>query len=304
MTQAIKKKAYIICGPTCSGKSQLALKLAKATKGILINADSVQVYNELPILSASPSREDKNSAIPIKNEENGQANDCRAAQRTSLYVSSGDREVQRRQGFILDGYNHFLYNFLTPTIKYNVADYIKDCTKILLQTGEQNIVPIIVGGTGMYINALMEGISFIPEVSSGIKDQITKIIDSEGIAHVHSLLAKLDPIMANKLPKNDTQRISRSYEIFLQTGKSILEFQSIKEDPILKNYDVQTIYLKPERQFLYNLCNERFLAMLENGALEEALNFQKNYPSISHGVVKALGFKELISYSKNEISMY
>lgn len=261
MTQCNKRKAYIICGTTCSGKSQFAVKLAQSIGGALINADSVQVYDGLYTLSASPAFADKNSAI------------------------------------------HFLYNFLSPTIKYNVSDYVKDCRKIIESFSKKDLAPIIVGGTGMYINSLMEGISLIPEVSSEIKDQIAEIIESKGIAHVHSLLEKLDPIMANKLPQNDKQRITRSYEIYLQTGKSILEFQAIKEDSVLKEYEVETIYLKPERQFLYKNCNERFLRMLENGALEEALKFHENYPSISHGVVKALGFKELISYSKNEISM-
>lgn len=261
MTQRNERKAYIICGPTCSGKSQFAVKIAQSIGGALINADSVQVYDGLYTLSASPAFADKDSAV------------------------------------------HFLYNFLSPTIKYNVSDYVKDCRNIIELCSKKDLIPIIVGGTGLYINALMEGISLIPKVSSEVRDQIVEIIESKGIAHVHSLLEKLDPKMANKLSTNDKQRISRSYEIYLETGKSILEFQSIKEEPILKNYDVQTIYLKPERQFLYNLCNERFLRMLRNGALKEALKFQENYPSISHGVVKALGFKELISYSKNEISM-
>jgi tRNA dimethylallyltransferase len=252
---------YIICGPTCSGKSQLAMKIAKSIGGALINADSVQIYDELQILSASPSLEDK-TLVP-----------------------------------------HFLYNFLAASKKYNVADYVKDCERTIEICYQKNLLPIIVGGTGMYINALMEGISLMPVVSQATKDKIDEIISVKGLDYLYSLLEQCDPIMASKLEKNDKQRIARSYEIYLQTGKSILEFRAQKEKSIFSNYNVKTIYLKPERQFLYNSCNERFLKIIQHGALEEAMRFQEKYKNISHGVIKALGFKELMQYSKNEICL-
>lgn len=257
----MKKKAYIICGPTASGKSILANKLAKKNGGAIINADSMQLYNALEMLSASPNADEK-------------------------------KELK-----------HFLYNFVSPNKRYNLGDYIKDCQDALNLACDQDLVPIIVGGTGMYINGLIEGISNIPEISNEIRDSVQNQIATNTVQYVHQLLEKCDPKSASKINSADTQRVGRSYEVFLQTGKSILEFQKEKTKSILSDFVLEIIYLKPSREFLYKNCDTRFMAMVNSGVIDEVQEFRQKYPEVNFGISNALGFKELWDYLENNTNL-
>lgn len=251
----------IICGPTASGKSRFALDMAKKIEGAIINADSMQIYNSLPLITASPSPDDKKQ-LP-----------------------------------------HFLYNFLSPDSSYSVAKYVEDCNQAIINAQKNNLIPIITGGTGMYINALLGGLSSIPEIDKSHREEIIKQAKEHGIKFIYEKLSEIDPESASRLNPADTQRIIRAYEIKSFTGKSILEFQQRNQPAILSNFNVKTYYIKPERKSLYETCDSRFLSIIQNGGIEEVAQFKNSYPNLETGPAKALGVAELSSYLAHETSL-
>lgn len=251
----MNKKIIIICGPTASGKSAYATSLALAQNGAIINADSMQIYREIPILTASPSAKDK-SSVP-----------------------------------------HHLYNYISIKDNFSVADYQKAALAKITEVEEHGYLPIIVGGTGLYISSLIRGLNIIPNIEPEVRQKARNLLQKIGNEAFHEKLMKVDPIVGAKLAVGDSQRMVRAYEVFMQTGKSITNFQ--QEEPIspLLNYDIETIMISPERKMLYKACDERFVRLVENGALEEVRS------AMAGGDSKALGFAQLASYLRGEITL-
>lgn len=251
------KKIIIITGPTASGKTGFAVKLAQEIDGEIINADSLQVYTENPIISAQPTSLEKQN-IP-----------------------------------------HHLFGYVKGDEEYNVARWIKDackCIKSLKKT------PIIVGGTGFYLKHLIFGLSSIPDIPNGIRDQAMELLDKLGNNKFHKALSELDPEAAAKIDPNNAKRALRAYEVIKFTGKSILDWQkeNIRYFPI-SNFQMKI--LQPNREALYKKCNQRFLDMLDLGVLEEAKHLiAQNYNPIS-GVMKSHGVPELSKYLSGEWSL-
>jgi len=256
--QTIEKQAYIIVGPTASGKSEFAMNIAQKLSSAIINADSMQVYMGLEILSSSTSLEDKKN-IP-----------------------------------------HLLYNFFTTSESYSLGKYISDLDSSL---GGFSGIPVIVGGTGMYINAALNGMIQIPEITKDTKNIIKQELEKSGVSGLFKLLEKLDNLSADNLKPYDKQRITRALEVCLQTGKSILSFRENISDPILKNYKLNIFYLKPEREFLYNLINNRFKKFVEMGAIEEVRKLKDKHQNFSTSAFKAIGSEEFSKFLDGEISL-
>ncbi|MDX1916464.1 MAG: tRNA (adenosine(37)-N6)-dimethylallyltransferase MiaA [Rickettsiaceae bacterium] len=255
------RNALIICGPTCSGKSSLALKYALKYNGAIINADSMQVYMGIDILSSSPSDCDKR-AVP-----------------------------------------HFLYNFLGISENYNVGRYLNDIVVVLEECKKRNLLPIITGGTGLYINALVNGISEMPEVLLAARQEIDALYSKGGRALLYQELESKDPKVAAKINPSDTQRIERALGIFLSSSKSILDYQSNKLRSVLSDYNIQTIYLRPERNLLYQNAELRFDSMIKNGAVEQLSKLLESNIKLEGGGTKVLGFKHILLYLKGQISI-
>ncbi len=251
----MKKKIIIICGPTASGKSAYAMNVARTKNGAIINADSMQIYQEIPILTASPSDEDK-KAIP-----------------------------------------HHLYNYVSIHDNFSVAKYQQEALAKITEVEKGGYLPIIVGGTGLYISALLYGINIMPAIDHNLRNNARSLLQEIGNEAFHAKLASLDPAVAAILSPGDSQRMLRTYEVHLQTGKSILHFQETEVKSPLADYDIETIMISPERSILYRNCDERFAHIVHNGGLEEVKN------SMQKGSSKALGFEQLSAYLKNEISL-
>lgn len=249
----MNKKIVIICGPTASGKSAFAMKLALMKNGAIINADSMQIYKEIPVLTASPSEEDK-KLVP-----------------------------------------HHLYNYLPMSDSFSVMKYIMSVSDELKLLADRHL-PIIVGGTGLYINGLINGINSIPDVDISIRQETEDLMQNLGKEAFHQALSKLDPVAAANIKPGDKQRMIRAYEVFRQTGKSILYFRTISTKPILEGYDISVIMLSPERDLLYKNCNERFLNLLNMGAIDEVKANREKHSS-------ALGFAELKSYLDSQLTL-
>ncbi len=244
----MKNLTLIISGPTASGKSALTLKLAEIGAISIINADSLQIYRGLPILSAQPSEEEKSIAP------------------------------------------HHLYSHLNPNENFSVMEWIKLVRELITKTHDQSRLPVIVGGSGMYISKLVEGISEMPEISESVKKEARELFDEIGIEEFREKFGE------NKLI--DKQRLIRAAEVFLQTGKTIFDWQkNAKKTPVLENF--LHVNLNPDREELYQNCNSRFVKMIDSGALEEANNLrvESDWP-----VTKTLGFCEIKSFLGGEIS--
>ena len=170
------RNIIIICGPTASGKTDFAYNIAQRIGGVIINADSMQIYEDAPIITASPDLEQYEAAP------------------------------------------HFLYNYLSARYKFTVVNYIKD---VQLTIDNLASTPIIVGGTGLYINALINGFSAIPDISESEQYKIRHYCNDQGVEEIYQQLQSHGCAMAERLRPNDRQRVFRAYEVMTLTGKSM-----------------------------------------------------------------------------------
>ena len=257
-------KIHIVAGPTASGKSAAAMELARTYKGVIINCDSQQIYDGLPILSAQPPEEDK-AEIP-----------------------------------------HRLYAELHPNDVCSAGNWREIAEPIIKETIESGHTPIICGGTGLYIKALIEGLSPMPDIPEDVRNAVVARYEDIGAEDFYKDLKARDPEMAARFHVNHKARIIRAMEVLEATGKSLAEWQ--KEDRLAPpdDWEFEIHKILPERSELYDRCNRRFDWMLENGALEEVEEFDTRLQSgeIKDGVplTKALGFKELRSYLNGEMT--
>ena len=240
-------QAIILTGPTASGKSAAALDLASRINGEIINADSMQVYKWLPLLTAQPTVQEQHN---IK---------------------------------------HHLYGVLTTETGSLGWWYEQACLSIDDVLKRQR-VPIIVGGTGLYLRALAQGISAIPEIPPIIRQQARELAGQEDF---YNLVMAVDPLTAQSLHRNDKQRLIRAYEVMLATGKSIRDWQQHNEKR--STYSLAKIALIPERDELYKRIDARFEAMIAEGALKEVEGFLKQDVPGNSPIQRAVGLPELKS---------
>ena len=253
-------KAVIICGPTGAGKSSLALNLAEKFKGVIINADSVQIYREIKILSGRPTSDDYRKA---------------------------------------------------PHRLYGIMSIFKPCTlgiwrKMALETIKEcelsGRLPIICGGTGLYIKFLLNELSAIPEISPSIKLEAREKLKELGNENFRELLSKNDPASASRIKSGDTNRLLRAWEVFTATTKP-LSYWHKKSRKAGSQHKFFKVCLMPERKALYSICDQRFLEFVEQGAVEEARAFDFITASPELPASKTLGLLELIKYTKGELEL-
>lgn len=258
------KTIYVIGGPTASGKSALALKLAAEKNGVIINADSVQIYDALPILTAQPSAEDKVRAP------------------------------------------HELYGILHPD-KASSAGKWRDVAETLIHSVlDKGQTPIVVGGSGLYIKALIEGFAPIPDIPDDVRERAIALQEELGNPGFHAELQKRDRVMAERFHPQHTARLIRAWEVIEATGRSLADWQ---EEPNImppEDWAFDVTLVMPEREELRRRCDMRFDLMLDSGALEEveALDALIESGEVTPDalITRALGFKPLRSYLKGEIS--
>ena len=256
---------HIIAGPTASGKSARALEIARKADGVIINCDSVQIYEGLPLLSAQPSR-----------EEQGQA-------------------------------PHLLYGVLHPNEICSAGHWRSMVIPVIEEVLAQGRTPIICGGSGLYIKALVEGLSPMPAIPDDIRARAIEMQKTLSAEEIHALLQSRDPAMAARLDPKNKARMVRALEVLEATGKSLGAWQELPLQGPPAHWKFETEIIMPERETLYERCNARFVWMMEHGALEEAAAFAARIESGEIGedvpATKALGFKELRAHLNGEMSL-
>ena len=255
---------HIVAGPTASGKSATALELAAKHSGVIINCDSQQIYDGLPILSAQPPDADKKVAP------------------------------------------HRLYAHLHPNKVCSAGNWREIAIPVIEEVLAAGQTPIICGGTGLYIKALMDGLSPMPDIPNDVRDAVVARYEEIGAQAFYDELERRDPVMAARFHVNHKARIIRAMEVLEATGKSLAEWQEGPREKPPSHWNFILHKILPERDVLYSRCNERFVWMVDNGALEEVEAFDRDVQSgaVKDGVplTKALGFQELRSYLRGEIS--
>jgi tRNA dimethylallyltransferase len=250
----------VVAGPTASGKSALGICLAEALDGVIINADGIQCYRDLPLLTARPPAADE-ARVP-----------------------------------------HRLYGFLEPDKILSATEWAALAAHEIQSAVADGKRPILVGGNGFYLKALMDGLSDIPPVPADIRLETRKLLDEIGPAALHQKLGARDPITAQRLKPGDKQRIARAWEVLEATGTSITAWQSRPtRPPIAATYI--SLLVQPPRDELYQTCDRRFLAMLDLGAMVELKALLEKGTSPEAPVMRALGAAELTAVLRGGLDL-
>ena len=246
----------LIAGPTASGKSALALALAEASGGVVINADSAQFYRDLPILSAAPSPADRARA------------------------------------------EHRLYGVIDGASPCSAAQWADRARAEIDAIHVEGRLPILVGGTGLYLRTLLDGIAPVPSIDPRVRAEVR----TAPVADNFAALAELDPGGAARLNPGDTTRVARALEVVRSTGRSLAAWQEERSGGINDRVDLQPLLLLPPRDWLVERCDRRFAAMVAEGAVAEvkALLERKLDPDLP--VMRAIGVRELGAFLRGEAS--
>lgn len=252
-------QVLIVGGPTASGKSDFAAFLAAEMGGVVINADSLQLYREIPVLSGQPDD---------------------AAQ---------------------NGVPHALYGVLPVSEQASVGKWLQMAVAAVDAAVQQGKRPILVGGTGLYIQAFIDGLSEMPDIDDGVRDKVRAMLAEKGPEFLHAELQRRDPIAAARITPADRQRLSRAMEVVLGTGRALSEFQGKKAKS--HSYPCRVITLLPPRDYIYHRCEARFDAMLLHGALDEARLIESLDLPPDLTAIKAKGIPELRAHIRGEMTL-
>jgi tRNA dimethylallyltransferase len=250
MSAGSARRALLIAGPTASGKSAAALALAERLGAFVVNADSMQVYADLRILTARPTAEDERRAP------------------------------------------HRLFGEIDGAVNHSVGLWQRAAKQVLAEAGERPA--IVVGGTGLYLRALTEGLSNLPAVPDSVRARTRSGAEGRPTPDLHAELAARDPETAARLKPGDRQRILRALEVFAATGRPLVSFQGARAAPALAPDEWAGLFLAPDRTALYAAIDARFDAMLAQGALAEAAALGARGLDPDLPVMRAHGVKHLI----------
>lgn len=253
--------AVLIAGPTASGKSRLAMRLAAERGGVVVNADAMQVYRDLSVITARPSPADE-AAVP-----------------------------------------HALYGTVDAACAHSVARWLDDAAAAIADARAAGRVPVVVGGTGLYLAALTEGLSPVPPVPAAVREHWRARQQHESAPALHAELARRDPQMAARLRPSDPQRIVRALEVVDATGRSLADWQRRRGEPVLPlGPGVEAIRLAPERGRLRAAIATRFEAMMDAGAMDEVRALAARGLDPALPAMRALGVTPLMAHAAGALS--
>ena len=206
---------------------------------------------------------------------------------------------------MLESYPHFLLDIIEPEESYSAARFKKDCLTEIEKAHNNGQIPLLVGGTMLYFNTLVEGISDMPESNEEVRKKVETYIADEGLSEAYVKLSKIDPISASRIHCNDTQRIQRALEVFELTNKPLSDWQQnhVNLSP-LKQYDHYQFSIDPgDKEEHRKIVKDRFLKMIESGLVEEVENLLKR-PGLTsgHASMKSVGYRQVCNFLLDKIS--
>ncbi|MEX2616807.1 MAG: tRNA (adenosine(37)-N6)-dimethylallyltransferase MiaA [Alphaproteobacteria bacterium] len=261
MTSRGEAPVLIVAGPTASGKSALALAVAREFDGVVINADSMQVYRELRILTARP-----------------------------------DPKAEARVP-------HRLYGVLSVRDTCSAARWRDMAVAEITSAHNAGRLPVICGGTGLYLRALTGGLSPIPEIPDPVRKSIRGRFARDGLRSSFAALEAVDPVTAARLSRGDSQRITRALEVYEATGRPLSEWQAIPAAGPPPELRFATILLQPPRAELYAACDARLEAMIAEGVLAEVAALRRSEIDPALPAMKALGVPDFLRHLAGEITL-
>ncbi|MFA5958538.1 tRNA (adenosine(37)-N6)-dimethylallyltransferase MiaA [Hyphomicrobium sp.] len=254
-------KPILIAGATASGKSALAMAIAERVGGAIINADSMQVYRELRVLTARPTPADE-ARVP-----------------------------------------HALYGFVPASEAYSAGRFVRDAGDAIAKAQGEGRRPIIVGGTGLYFKALLEGLSPIPEIRDEVREYWRGEATRRGAGSLHAELTERDPVVAARLQPADTQRIVRALEVLQSTGRSLAEWQTLKGQPVLNDAETVRFVVQVDRAELHARADVRFAEMIRDGGIAEVQALSDMQLDGGLPAMRAIGVRPLLRAIRCEISL-
>jgi tRNA dimethylallyltransferase len=240
----------VIAGPTASGKSALAVRLAQRTNGVIVNADSAQVYADLKILSARPTEEE------------------------------------------MGGVEHRLFGTRDGAEACSAADWAADAKAVIAEVHDAGRLPILVGGTGLYLRTLLDGIAEVPAVRSHIRAEVRAASTSDN----HKRLAELDPAAATRLHPNDSQRVARALEVILSSGRPLKAWQEEPAGGIRDEVRLLGLITLGDVRRDDQAIDHRFERMVDEGAIEEVRSLLGRKLDPGLPVMRAIGVPELAAF--------
>jgi tRNA dimethylallyltransferase len=259
---AAKPPLALIAGPTASGKSELAVRLALKLQeaghsATVINADSAQVYADLAVLSARPSVAE------------------------------------------MRGVPHQLFGEWDGAVACSAADWAARAKAVIAEVHAAGGVPILVGGTGLYLRTLLDGIAPVPPIAVAVREAVRALPLDQAYAELQAA----DPERASALSPNDTTRIARSLEVVLSTGQTLAQWQREKLGGIGQAVQLAPLVLLPPRDWLYARCDRRFAQMLTGGAVAEVETLLARLLDPALPVMCAIGVPEIAAHLRGELRL-
>ena len=256
----MSKKIILLAGPTASGKSKLAIYLAKNLNGEIINADSMQVYKEFSILSSKPSETEKKK---IK---------------------------------------HHLYGTVSIKKYFSAGDWLKEVKKKINLCLKNKKTPILVGGTGLYFNTMIKGISKIPDIDYKTRTKVRTLFKKLGFKKFYQKLLEIDPKVKGKILPTDAQRSQRAYEVKLKTKKSLFDWMANTKSEFL-HFDLKKIFINIPRETLLEKISQRTNAMFKQNCIAEVEKFNSMKLDKSLSANKLIGVREINQFLQDKISL-
>ena len=254
---ALKKKTLIvIAGPTASGKTAFAIKVAKALGTVILSADSRQFYKEMSIGTAAPTEEELSQA------------------------------------------KHYFVHHISIEDKYDVADYERDALQLLGELFKTHDTVVMTGGSGLFIDAVCNGIDAMPDVEPEIREKVEKLYHDEGLHGMQEVLQRLDPDYYAIVDQQNPRRLQRALEVCYQTGKPFSSFRS--GNTVKRDFDIKKYAILWDRQQLIERIDKRVDMMMEQGLLNEA---KALYPKRDLNALNTVGYKELFAYFDGSCSL-
>ena len=257
----MKQKLIVVAGPTASGKTRLAIDIAKSVNGEIVNADSMQIYKYMNIGSAKPTLEEQSEA------------------------------------------KHHLIDFLEPDEEFSVANYTELAHKVIAEISSRGKIPIMCGGTGLYINSVVNDITFGEiETDYKLREELNELAKQHGSQYLLDILKEFDPVSAQRLHPGNLRRIVRAIEFYRTTGIPISEHQEMTKQKESR-YEPLMLCVKWDREVFYDRINKRVDIMMNDGLLDEVKQLMEMGYTKELNSMKGIGYKEIIDYFEGNMSL-